>query len=213
MGLPSVFVRVSGCNLRCQWCDTPYASWRPEGENAGVEEIVRRVVAYGCNEVVITGGEPLIMPEMEHLCYQLGREGKQITVETAGTVYATLPVDMVSLSPKLSHSTPDRVEFAAMAQQHESRRLNLPVLQSFIDTSADIQLKFVIRDRQDLDEMQGVLDRLRHWRSEDVLLMPEGNAPQVLNERGHWLVDECRKRGYRFCPRLHVMLWGNKRGV
>src|SRR5215218_6948470 len=83
MGVPSTFVRASGCNLRCTWCDTPYASWDPEGEELSVDEIVARVTAFGSRHVVLTGGEPLIMPEMDALCDALHARGHHITVETA----------------------------------------------------------------------------------------------------------------------------------
>src|SRR6266700_3347126 len=86
-GVPSVFVRASGCNLRCTWCDTPYASWEPEGEEMTVGEITARVTAYGAEHVVLTGGEPMIMPEIVELCDALKGRGHHLTIETAATVY------------------------------------------------------------------------------------------------------------------------------
>src|SRR3954462_6680806 len=86
-GVPSVFVRASGCNLRCVWCDTPYASWNPEGENQSVADIVRQVEAFGARPVVLTGGEPMIMPEIEELCAVLKAKGHHLTIETAATVF------------------------------------------------------------------------------------------------------------------------------
>src|SRR5271170_4272381 len=87
-GVPSTFVRVSGCNLRCVWCDTPYASWAPEGEDAAVSEIVDRVRGLGARHVVITGGEPMIMPEIGELCEALKGAGHHLTMETAATVFS-----------------------------------------------------------------------------------------------------------------------------
>src|ERR1700712_2877072 len=87
VGVPSVFVRASGCNLRCTWCDTPYASWEPEGEELSVGRIVERVKAYGSNQCVLRGGEPMIMPEVVELCDVLAADGYHITIETAATVY------------------------------------------------------------------------------------------------------------------------------
>src|SRR5258708_5450135 len=106
VGVPSVFVRASGCNLRCVWCDTPYASWSPEGEEIAVAEIVARVREHGAGHVVITGGEPMIMPDIVELCAALRAEGRHITIETAATVYKPVAADLASLSPKLSNSTP-----------------------------------------------------------------------------------------------------------
>src|SRR5690349_12088167 len=99
LGVPSVFVRASGCNLRCVWCDTPYASWDPQGEDVSVDEIVRRVSAHEANHVVVTGGEPMIMPEVVALCDALKSHGHHITIETAATVYKPgTKVDLASLS-------------------------------------------------------------------------------------------------------------------
>src|SRR5450432_705830 len=102
VGVPSVFVRASGCNLRCVWCDTPYASWNPEGDDVSVDEIVRRVGEFKTKHVVITGGEPMIMPDIVELCAELKSRGHHITIETAATVFKHLKLDLASLSPKLA---------------------------------------------------------------------------------------------------------------
>src|SRR4051794_5640232 len=150
VGVPSVFVRASGCNLRCTWCDTPYASWHPEGDDVAVDEIVRRVSEFGARHVVITGGEPLVMPDIVELCDALKSRDHHITIETAATVYKHLKLDLASLSPKLANSTPHET---ALAQMHERQRMNVPVIQKFIDTSPDFQLKFVVSRDEDLDEI------------------------------------------------------------
>src|SRR5579871_464103 len=103
-GVPSVFVRASGCNLRCVWCDTPYASWNPEGQDIPVAQIVTRVREFPARHVVLTGGEPMIMPDIRELAEALAAEGKHITVETAGTVFVPMPINLASISPKLSNS-------------------------------------------------------------------------------------------------------------
>src|SRR6478752_7603525 len=86
VGMPSVFVRASGCNLRCTWCDTPYASWEPEGEEMEVGSIVEKVQEFGRRHVVLTGGEPMIMPDVVELCDRLKEKDHHITIETAATV-------------------------------------------------------------------------------------------------------------------------------
>jgi 7-carboxy-7-deazaguanine synthase len=212
-GVPSVFVRASGCNLRCTWCDTPYASWYPEGEEQSVDQIVSSVRSYGARDVVVTGGEPLIMPQIIPLCAKLKESGHYITVETAATVFAPIAVDLASLSPKLSNSTPTKRDEGRFAVAHDRLRLNLPVIQQLIDHARDFQLKFVVSNDQDLAEIDTILASLKHWQPADVLLMPEGIDGQTLSSRSDWIVDICKRRGFRFCPRLHIALFGNQRGT
>jgi 7-carboxy-7-deazaguanine synthase len=212
-GLPSAFVRASGCNLRCVWCDTPYASWEPEGENLAIEEIVQRVRAFPARHVVITGGEPMIMPEIGALCDQLKAGDCHITIETAGTVYSPVLLDLASVSPKLANSTPWQREGGRFARAHEENRLNIGVIQRFIDQSPAYQLKFVVCEPADMGEIESLLSKLTGWKAEDVLLMPEGTDVQTLADRAGWLGEICKESGYRFCPRLHVMLYGNRRGT
>lgn len=212
-GVPSAFVRASGCNLRCVWCDTPYASWNPAGTEMVVDEIVRRVLAFKAKHVVITGGEPMIMPEIVPLCAAFRAAGMHITIETAATVFADVAVDLASLSPKLSNSTPTAREGGRFAAAHERQRMNLPVIQKFIDSAPEFQLKFVIGAPGDLDEVRAVLDQLTGWQPADVLLMPEGIEPQESAERSHWVSELCKQTGFRFCPRLHLLLYGNRRGT
>ncbi|MBI4908810.1 MAG: 7-carboxy-7-deazaguanine synthase QueE, partial [Acidobacteria bacterium] len=105
-GVPSVFVRTSGCNLRCVWCDTPYTSWSPEGVDMTIAAIVERVAADSKGHVVVTGGEPMIQPQIGELTRALRGLGQHITIETAGTVAPEVECDLMSISPKLSNSTP-----------------------------------------------------------------------------------------------------------
>jgi 7-carboxy-7-deazaguanine synthase len=212
-GVPSVFVRASGCNLRCTWCDTPYASWDPEGDDIGVDEIVRRIGAFDARHVVLTGGEPMIMPDIEPLAAALHGRGHHVTVETAATVFKPIKLDLASLSPKLSNSTPWYREGGRFAAAHERQRLNVSVIQQFIDTSPEFQLKFVVAREADLDEIRQILPQLTGWRPSDVLLMPEGTTVDALNDRAGWIADVCKRTGFRYCPRLHVTLYGNKRGT
>ena len=214
LGIPSVFVRASGCNLRCTWCDTPYASWTPEGQDVSVGRILERVRAFPtARHVVLTGGEPMIMPDIEALADALKEAEYHITIETAATVYRPMKLDLASLSPKLSNSTPHDRDGGRFARAHEQNRLNLPVIQRFIDAAPDFQLKFVVAQESDLDEIRSILDELTGWEPADVLLMPEGVDAAMLSERSAWLADLCRTHGFRFCPRLHVLLYGNRRGT
>ncbi|GBD36958.1 7-carboxy-7-deazaguanine synthase [bacterium HR36] len=212
-GTPSVFVRVSGCNLRCRWCDTEYASWQPEGESRSVAELLREVLGYNCPYVVITGGEPFLFAELTELCQSLHQAGRHITIETAGTIYREVVCDLLSLSPKLSNSTPWYREAGRFAQQHEQRRIQPEVLRRLLARYTEVQLKFVIEEPRDLQEVQELLAQLPPVPRERILLMPQGVTSEELRERGSWLVEACKQHGYRYCPRLHIELFGNRRGV
>lgn len=209
-GVPSVFVRASGCNLRCVWCDTPYASWHPEGDDVPVNEIVRRIRQYSTKHVVLTGGEPMIMPDIVELCDALKSAGHHITIETAATIFKPLKLDLASLSPKLANSTPHGTTFV---KSHEENRLNIGVIQQFIDSAPKFQLKFVVASDSDLDEIQEILEQLKNVEPWDVLLMPEGTDAPTLDSRAGWIADICKRTGFRFCPRLHIALFGNVRGT
>jgi 7-carboxy-7-deazaguanine synthase len=213
MGMPSVFVRTSGCNLRCAWCDTPYASWEPEGEDTTVAAIVDRVGKFPGRHAVITGGEPMIMADLPELCDELKGRGYHVTIETAATVFAPVKLDLASLSPKLSNSTPKLRDAGRFARMHEQNRLNVEAIQQFIDRSPEFQLKFVVCEPADMGEIHDLLGRLRGWSPGDVLLMPEGTTQAVLDSRAGWMSESCKKEGFRFCPRLQVMLYGNRRGT
>src|SRR5262245_45547448 len=130
-GVPSVFVRTTGCNLRCQWCDSPYTSWAPEGETLSVAEVLDRVAAYPAHHVVVTGGEPLLAPALPELCSELRRRQYHITIETAATVFVPVECDLASLSPKLSNSTPYDREGGRFAAAHERLRLRPEVVRAF----------------------------------------------------------------------------------
>src|SRR4051812_10229134 len=141
-GVPSFFVRASGCNLRCTWCDTPYTSWEPEGKEMKVAEIVAAAREHSARHVVITGGEPMIMPDIAELAAEFKREKYHVTIETAATAYKPVEIDLASLSPKLANSTPWDRDGGRFAESHEKNRINIPVIQRFIDESPDFQLKF-----------------------------------------------------------------------
>lgn len=216
-GVPSAFIRSSGCNLRCVWCDTPYASWDPEGNEQSVEELVDWVAGLDRRHVVFTGGEPVIQPDAEALCEALTQAGRHVTLETAGTVYKPLSIKLLSLSPKLANSTPWQREAGRFARVHEEKRLNFEAMNRLIahtrDHGGDVQVKFVIAQPDDLQEVEDVIARLDHLARTDVLLMPEGTTVAALAERGNWVAEVCKSTGYRFCPRLHVYLYGDTRGT
>jgi len=214
-GVPSVFIRTSGCNLRCNWCDTPYASWVPEGRQMSVDEIVAEVVRHPAKHVVLTGGEPMIAPGIHELAFQLQESGYHITIETAATVPPSgIACDLASLSPKLGHSAPDARLDDTWRRKHEELRWQPQVVAGWIASAGNYQLKFVVSKEADLDEIERMVGETDCVvpRSK-VLLMPEGTTVEKLRASAGWLGELCKARGYRYAPRLHIELYGNKRGT
>jgi 7-carboxy-7-deazaguanine synthase len=210
-GVPSAFVRTNGCNLRCVFCDSPYTSWEPDGELLAPAEVFDRLASFPSRHVVVTGGEPLIAPEIEELCAGLRQRGYHITIETAASVFKPVACDLASLSPKLSNSTPWQRDGGRFAERHERLRLRTDVIRAFLERY-DYQLKFVIDRPPDVAEVLTLLEQLPAIDRSRVLLMPQGVTPRELAERAVWLVEECKRHGFRYCPRLHIELYGNRRG-
>jgi 7-carboxy-7-deazaguanine synthase len=212
VGVPSVFVRTSGCPLRCEWCDTPYTSWHPEGGILSVGEVLRRLEQFPSRHAVVTGGEPLVAAGIEELCAGLQARRYHVTVETAAVVFKPLACDLASLSPKLSNSTPHHRDGGRLAVMHDRQRLRPDVIRAFLD-HCDYQLKFVIDRPGDVEEVLVLLEQLPPVDAEKVLLMPQGVTAEELQSRAVWLVEQCKKYGFRYCPRLHIELYGHRRGT
>jgi 7-carboxy-7-deazaguanine synthase len=215
-GVPSVFIRTSGCNLRCRWCDTPYASWNPEGEEMGVDAIMARVRGYDCRHAVLTGGEPMVASGIHELASALRSAGMHITIETAATIAPDgIACDIASLSPKLSNSTPDLEQTGPWRERHEKTRLQPEVIRQWMEAGLT-QLKFVVSKVEDLPEIEELLNEVGAvpgFTRDRVLLMPEGTDVEKLRERGPAVAEMCLEHGFRFAPRLHIDLFGNTRGT
>lgn len=209
-GVPSVFVRVSGCNLRCVWCDTPYTSWSAEGRETSVEEILAEVRGYGASHAVLTGGEPMIFPEAVELTRRLKEASVHLTIETAGTVYQPVVCDLMSISPKLANSTPLEREGGRWAAQHDRLRYQPDVLRK-LTSEYNYQLKFVVTGPEDTLEIERIIAEIGGDPTH-VVLMPEGTSAGAIRERAQWLAELCKRHGFRYSPRLHVDIWGNERG-
>jgi 7-carboxy-7-deazaguanine synthase len=210
-GVPSVFVRTSGCNLRCTWCDTPYTSWKPDGIDVGFGPILANVRRHWCGYVVVTGGEPMIAPEIVELTEKLKGIEHHITIETSGTVFKPVVCDLMSISPKLANSTPWDEDDGRWAEQHERTRYKPDVLKELV-ARYPYQLKFVVDSREDIPEIRDIVNEVGAEKQR-VLLMPQGRNRRELADRSQEVVKLCTEFGYRFCPRAHIEIWGDRRGV
>lgn len=217
-GTPSVFIRTSGCNLRCWFCDSYHTSWEPTHSWLDIDTIVDRVTDHTeADHVVVTGGEPLIHDETVDLLERLNAAGYHTTVETNGTIYRDAPIDLISISPKLANSTPtpekDPKNNGEWADQHEDRRIDIDTLCQLVETY-DTQLKFVVTGRDDMPEINQLIDQLRNAADAlipdtDVLLMPEGATQDQLAETRTVTAEVAMEHGYQYTPRLHVNLWND----
>ena len=210
VGVPSTFVRLSGCNLRCRWCDTPYTSWEASGSSRDLEELLAEVHLLGHRHVVLTGGEPLIQPAVVALSQRLRAAGHHLTIETAGTLFRPVEVDLLSISPKLTDSTPAAP--AAWAARHERDRLDVPALLQLM-ALGDWQLKLVAGSEADLVEIDALIASLGPLPPDRILLMPEGRSTAEIDAHAPLLIAACKTRGWRFCDRLHLRLFGNTPGT
>jgi organic radical activating enzyme len=210
IGVPTVFLRLALCNLTCVWCDTRYTwDWarydpRQEIVSLSVDDVEGRIRQYGCLHLIITGGEPMMQQNvLVPLVASLKRRGFYIEVETNGTLspqpQMREAISQWNVSPKLDNS-------GVLAG-----RRNVP---EAIETFRDLEnayFKFVIDDRADIDEVCGLVQRYA-IPPQRVILMPQGTTQQAMACRGPWVADLCIAHGFRFSPRLHILLWGDKRG-
>ena len=221
-GTPTVFVRTSGCNLRCWFCDSYHTSWEPTHAWLNLDEIIAEVKAHEqAKHVVLTGGEPLIHDRSVDLLDRLSQCDYHTTVETNGTIYRDTSIDLASISPKLVSSTPttdrDPKGTGEWAERHETRRIDMGALVTFIER-CEFQLKFVVTGREDMTEIEDLVSRIRDRaavlvRNADVLLMPEGATRETLDEHRNEVAEIAMDYGYQYTPRLHVDLWNDAPGT
>ena len=199
-GTPAVFVRLQGCSVGCAWCDTKY-SWDPEaGQGVALDGLVEEASAFPCRRSVITGGEPLESSLFAPLVQTLKARGFTLEVETSGTLPPPpVPVDQWNVSVKLAGSGVP-----------EARRINPEAIRQFLGLGA--WWKFVVVDVADVAEVLRLAERFAIPR-ERILLMPEGVRREEILERSPWVWEECKRYGFRFSPRLHILLWGARRGI
>lgn len=209
LGVPSSFIRTSGCNLRCWFCDTPETSWQPAGEEWSVDQLVDWAAETGNEHVVLTGGEPLLVPEIVPLSRKLLERGHLLTMETAGTVFREVDVQLMSISPKLANSTPHGTSWAA---RHDSRRDRPEVIRQLID-GRDYQIKFVVDAPDDLREIDDYVSRFGDFAPANIYLMPQGVTREDVTAKLDWLQQAADSRSWQVSRRLHIELFGHTRGT
>ncbi len=215
-GVPSVFVRLAGCPLRCRWCDTKYARDYEAGREYEVADIVETVQKYDCRYVVITGGEPLVTAELEareglkQLTKTLKDNGWHITIETVGGWFMEdLACDLMSISPKLSNAVPKNSIDAVI---HKKNQPDIAVLGELID-KYDYLLKFVVDTEADLAEILSVIKRIDNVDRNKVMLMPQAATRKEYLAKSPMVAELCTQTGFAFCQRLQILLWNNERGT
>ncbi len=211
-GTPSVFVRASGCNLRCWYCDTRHASWEPEGEDLAVDEIVGRVTLLDCRHVVLTGGEPMLFAELIPLSELLVQRGHHVTIETAGTLYLPVACQLMSVSPKLANSTPSPQESGPWSFRHERGRHAPEVIRRLVAEYA-YQFKFVIDRPEDCAEVEHYLQEFPQIDRARVMLMPQGIEAEELAAKAGWMEPYCGEHGLGYCARRQIEWYGHRRGT
>ena len=223
LGTDSVFVRTSGCNLRCWFCDTPFTSWNPEGRQWSIDAVVESVCQLDCEHVVLTGGEPLLPLDIVPLTNALAARGKFITVETSGSLFRPVSAHLMSISPKLSNSTPrpdsplrfhDAHSPAARDRwtaRHEADRHRPEVINRLIH-EFPYQLKFVVDRPADLDEIAIYVAQFPSLDPDRIWLMPQATTRDELAKQIEWLQPIATARGYRFTTHRHIELFDNERG-
>jgi len=228
VGIPHLLIRVTGCKLRCQFaesfCDTPYASWAPEKGIYNLNDVVNFYKDFPhITYTMITGGGPTAHPKLlKDLCnIAVNNFNHFVTIETEGSEFVQTDAQFISLSPKLSNSTPrvgtlmpftGKEVTAKEKNQHEKWRTNYDAMKDLLSSHEDYQVKPVISNKTDLEEFKA-LQKILSVPNNKVYLMPEGLNRNQLMKRRLWLTDICVQEGYNYTDRLHIITYGDKRGV
>ena len=241
-GVPSLFIRLAGCNLRCIWdkgsgefsmCDTPHAAFDTVNSRMWSIVDIVSVVKHNIGDVrhvVITGGEPLLQAgPLAVLCKHLKTElDVHLTLETNGTLFdddVSSWIDLFSISPKLSSSIPDKEKLrffnlkeSGFYSSHNKKRIDIEVLQKYINLcnsgDKDIQFKFVVCSKDEDKEIKSdFLSKLTGWDKENILVMPLGAGTEELRRFTPVALEMAISNGWRFSPRMHIDLFKESVGV
>ncbi len=209
-GTPTAFLRLAVCNLSCTWCDTKYTwDWEhydrmSEVMEMTIPEVERRVLAFDCPHLVVTGGEPMLQQrQLAPLASALAERGYYCEVETNGTI-APEPeladaVAQWNVSPKTASSS------------NRAGKREVPAALEAFSKLGNAYFKFVVVEPSDVDDVRQLVGRY-NLHTDRVILMPEGTTAGAIQERGRWVAEASVEHGFRFSTRLHISLWGDERG-
>jgi 7-carboxy-7-deazaguanine synthase len=192
MGLPTVFVRLSGCPLRCHYCDTPYAF--SGGNSLSLADIRQQIAAYNCHYITLTGGEPLAQKPCIELLNGLAAEGLEVSVETSGAI------DIGGIDPRVSRVLD--IKTPGSGEVEKNRWSNLSLI------NPNDQIKFVICHRQDYDWAKQQIDQHQLSGRCELILSPAAGH-QDATELADWILAD--RLPVRFQLQLHKLLWGDQR--
>lgn len=195
VGMLSWFIRCSGCNLRCKWCDSAYAF--EEGKEMNIESIKDSIPTDKCKNVIITGGEPFIQKDLLKLIKKLSN--RNIYIETNGTIFDPFIIGFanITVSPKLQF-------------------LNKEYIESLRKWSGFATFKFVIEDRKSFNDSIKLCNKLMLFeKTNNIYFMPEGISSKKINANMKSITEWLKETGVnaRISPRLQIYLWENKRGT
>lgn len=223
LGVPSLFVRTNFCNLRCAWrnkdgsitkCDTPYASWyKTKTKNVTSGEIILNAIKHKVNHIVITGGEPLLQEDIVKIVNDLVKKNFIVTIETNGTRFIPQLTTNVflSISPKLKTSYAQK-ENTIEWKIHRTNNMYIDNLYKYINRSKKFQVKFVYNNDSDIIEIEKIRASTG-LLAKYVYLMPQGKTAKQVKANSKKVFEYCMKNKYNYSPRLHIDVWGSKRGI
>jgi 7-carboxy-7-deazaguanine synthase len=192
-GLPNIFIRTTGCNLRCSFCDTKYAY--NKGREMTLNEIIKKIKQYPCKYVCITGGEPLLQKDIIYLIDELLKKGYKIIIETNGSLSIEKLVDKKSLMISLDIKCPS-------SNMYENNYLeNINFLKK------GDQIKFVIKNKKDYEYAKGILEKYKPLCT--IFFQPVwGKNPKILTK---WIIND--GLNVKLGLQIHKIIWGEKREV
>lgn len=203
-GVPSMFIRLADPSLRCTWCEMPKVTpWKLEGIDVYLGALLSNIRKQYVGHVVIAGGEPVSHPDIAELCAGLREIEHHVTVETPGSAFHNLQCDLLSITPKLRTSAPPK-KSKTKGGKPEEPRYDIDAMRQLIQANG-YQLKFLVRDRAEMEEVKQIVDEIQADRTR-VLLVPAASKPKDLREQSEWIVEACKFFNFRYGQGLQTQI-------